>query len=135
MRSGRLSSIDDEESLLLIIFDDFRRANFRFVRIKPEVAKGTSLAQEVPALVQLDLDFLEPTTIGLRESPLQVQSVFLFDKVLNVIENRLIFDLILHESLLLRGCDRNGHNFMLRPPETVVNRSSGQHHSSGADCQ
>jgi hypothetical protein len=70
MRSGRLSSIDDEESLLLIIFDDFRRANFRFVRIKPEVAKGTSLAQEVPALVQLDLDFLEPTTIGLRESPL-----------------------------------------------------------------
>jgi len=34
--------------------------------------------------------------------------------------------LILHESLLSRGYDRNGHDFMLRPTETWVNRSSGQ---------
>jgi hypothetical protein len=34
--------------------------------------------------------------------------VFLCDKVLNMIEDRLISDLILHESLLQRGCDRNG---------------------------
>jgi hypothetical protein len=58
---------------------------------------------------------------------LLVQSVFLFHKVLNMIEDRLILDLILHESLLSRGCDRNGDNFMLRPPESVVNRCSGQH--------
>ena len=54
----------DDESLLLIILDDLRRANFRFVRIKPDVAKGTSLAQEVPALIQFDLDLREPLTIG-----------------------------------------------------------------------
>jgi hypothetical protein len=38
---------------------------------------------------------------------LQVQSVFLFDEVLNVIEDRLILDLILHENLLQQGRDRN----------------------------
>ena len=48
--------------------------------------------------------------------PLLVQSVFLCHKVLNMIEDRLIFDLILHESLLPRGCDRNDQALMLRPP-------------------
>jgi hypothetical protein len=104
------------QSLLLIILDHLRRANFRFVRIKPDVAKGTSLAQEVPALIQFDLDLQEPITIGFGVCPLLVQSVFLFDKVLNMIEDRLIFDLILHESLLPRGCDWNGQALMLRPP-------------------
>jgi hypothetical protein len=94
--------------LLLIVLDNLRRANFRFVRIEPEVAKSTSLAQEVPALIQLNLHFLEPSKVGLGKFPLQVQSVFLFNKVLNVIENRLILDLILHENLLQHGRDRNG---------------------------
>ena len=38
--------------LLLVVLDVLRRANFPFVRIKPDVAKGTSPAQEVPALIQ-----------------------------------------------------------------------------------
>ena len=136
VRSGAywLSPLADEESLLLIILDDLRRPNLRVVRVKPDVAKGTSLAQEVPALIQFDLDFLEPLTIGLGKCPLLVQSVFLFDKVLNMIEDRLILDLIFHESLLPRRCDLNGQNFMLRPPETVVNRCSGLDDDSGVDC-
>jgi hypothetical protein len=120
---------------LLIILDDLRRANFRVVRIKPDVAKGTSLAQEVPALIQFDLDLREPLTIGFGVCPLLVQSMFLCDKVLNMIEDRLIFDLILHESLLQRGCDRNGQALMLRPPETAVNRCSSQHDDPGVGCQ
>jgi hypothetical protein len=96
----------------------------RVVRITPDVAKGTSLAQEVPALIQFHLDLHEPVTIGLGVCPLLVQSVFLFDKTLNMIEDRLIFDLILHESLLPRGCDWNGQAVMLRLPETAVNRGS-----------
>ena len=125
----------DDESLLLIILDDLRRANLRFVRVKPDVAKGTSLAQEVPALIQFDLDFREPLTIGFGVCPLFVQSVLLCDKVLNMIEDRLIFDLIFHESLLPRRCDRNGQTLMLRPPETTVNRCSGQHSGPGVGCQ
>ena len=108
--------VADNESLRLIILDDLRRANLRFVRVKPDVAKSTSLAQEVPALIQFDLDLREPFTIGFVVRPLLVQSVFFCDKALNMIEDRLIFDLILHESLLQRGCDRNGQALMLRSP-------------------
>ena len=72
MRSGTTSyrPLADDESLLLIILDDLRRANFRFVRVKPDVAEGTSLAQEVPALIQLDLDLREPLTISFGVCPL-----------------------------------------------------------------
>jgi hypothetical protein len=69
-----------------------------FVRVKPNVAKGTSLAQEVPTLIQFDLDFRKPFTIGFGVCPLLVQTVFLCDKVLNMIEDWLIFDLIFHEA-------------------------------------
>jgi hypothetical protein len=62
----------DYESLLLIILDDIRRANFRVVRIKPDVAKGPSLAQEVPTLIQFDLDLREPLTISFGVRPLLV---------------------------------------------------------------
>ena len=86
--------------LLLIILDDLRRANFRFVRVKPDVAKGTSLAQKIPALIQFDLDLPEPLTIGFVECPLLVQSVFFCDQVLNVFEDGLILGVILHHSFL-----------------------------------
>ena len=119
--------LSHKESLLLIILDDLRRANLRVLRVKPDIAKGTSLAQEIPALIQFDLDLREPLAIGVREIPLVVQSVFLCDKALNIIEDRLIPDLILHERLLSRGYDRKGHDFMLRPTHTGVNRTSLRH--------
>ena len=86
-RAARTGSrpLADEESLLLIHPDDLRRANFRFVRIKPDVAKGASPAQEVPALIRFDLDLREPFTTGLGKCPFPVQSVFLCNKVLNMI--------------------------------------------------
>ena len=90
----RLWALADEESLLLIILDDLRRANLRVVRVEPDITKGTSLAQEVPALIQFDLDLREPLTIGLVKFPLVMQSVLLCDKALNIIEDRLIPDII-----------------------------------------
>lgn len=108
-------------ALLLIILDDFRRANFRLVRIKPDVAKGTSLAQKIPALIQLDPDLREPFPIsfGMRLEP--VQSMLFLDQTLNVIEDRLIFDLILHENLLEHGYDRNQCVSIVRPHQSSVN--------------
>ena len=103
-----LCAIADEESLLLIILDDLRGANFRFIGVKSDIAKGAALAQKVPALIQFDLDLREPLTIGLGKFSMLVQSLFLCDKALNIIEDRLIPDLILHESLLSRGY--NGHD-------------------------
>jgi hypothetical protein len=70
---------DQEKSLLLIILNDLRRAHFRFVRVKAGVAKRTSLAQEIPALIQFDPELGKPLTIGLRTGPVLVQSVFLCD--------------------------------------------------------
>ena len=61
-----------DESLLFIILDDLWWANFRFVWIKPDVAKGTSLPQEVPALIQFDLDLREPLAISFGVCPLLV---------------------------------------------------------------
>lgn len=96
-RLVRLCALVDEESLLLIILDDLRRANLRVLRVEADIAKGTSLTQEVPALIQFDLELRESLAIGLGKFPLLVQSVFLCDKTLNIIQDRLIPDLILHE--------------------------------------
>ena len=84
------------QSLLLIILNNLWRANLRVVRVKADFTKGASLAQEVPALIELNLDLLEPLAIGLGVCPLLVQSMFFCDKALNMIEDRLIFDLIAH---------------------------------------
>jgi hypothetical protein len=115
------------QSLLLIILDNLRGTNFRIVRVKPDVAEGTSLAQEVPALIKFNLDLRKPLPIGFGVCPLLVQSVFLCDKALNIVKDRLIFDLILHESILQRGFDRIGQALMLHPHETACNRCSGHH--------
>ena len=128
----RLWALADEESLLLIILDDLRRANLRVVRVEPDITKGTSLAQEVPALIQFDLDLREPLTIGLVKFPLVMQSVLLCDKALNIIEDRLIPDLILHESFPSPGYNRSGHDFMLRPTKTGQKRKRCQEPFGGA---
>jgi len=83
-------------SLLLIIFNNLWRANFRVVRVKADLTKGASLAQEVPALIELNLDLLKPLAIDFGMCPLLVQMMFFCNKALNMIEDRLIFDLIVH---------------------------------------
>lgn len=93
----------------------------RVVRVKPDVAKGTSLTQKIPTLIQFDPDLRQslPISFGMRPEP--VQSVLFFDQTLNVIEDRLIFDLILHENLLQRGCSRYEYVLIVRPHQPSVN--------------
>lgn len=83
-------------SLRLIVFNNLWRANFRVVRVKADLTKGASLTQEVPALIELNLDLLKPLAIGFGMCPLLVQTMFFCDKALNMIEDRLIIDLIVH---------------------------------------
>ena len=107
----RYPPLTEDPSLLLIILNDLRRADFRFVRVIAGVAERTSLAQEIPALIQFDVEFREPLTIDLGKRPLLVQSVFLRDKTLNVIQDRLIVGVMLHGGFLhadvipRSGCD------------------------------
>ena len=44
-------------ALLLIILDDLWWTNLSFIRVLPCSAKGTSLTQKIPALVQFNLYF------------------------------------------------------------------------------
>jgi hypothetical protein len=90
--------LSPSQSLLLIILDNLWRANFRVIRVKADLTESTPLAQEVPALIELDLDLRKPLPIGFGVCPLLVQSVFFRDKALNMIEDRLIFDLIVHHA-------------------------------------
>ena len=89
-----------KDALLLVVFDDLRRAHLRVVRVESNVAKSAPLSQKVPALIQFDLDLREPLPIRLRKRPFLVQSVFLRNTLLNVVEDGLILGMILHRSLL-----------------------------------
>jgi hypothetical protein len=42
-----------------VFLDNFRRTDMRLVWIFPELASGSALAQQIPALIELDLDFLQ----------------------------------------------------------------------------
>ena len=112
-----------DESLLLIILDDLGRANLHFVRVKPDVTKRASLTQEVPALIQFDLDLRKPFTIDFRKYPLLIQSVFLCGQLLNVLEDGLILGILLHSGFLPCQWDGTVHGYclMLRPRQTSVN--------------
>jgi hypothetical protein len=89
---------------LLVILDDLRWPNLCLVWVNPDVTKGTSLAQKIPALIEFDVDFLEALAILFGESsPLPIQSVFFSNKALNVIENGLILEWIFHDGLFSRG--------------------------------
>lgn len=94
-----------KDALLLVVFDDLRRAHLRVVRVESNVAKSTPLSQKVPALIQFDLDLREPLPIRLRKRPFLVQSVFLRNTLLNIVEDGLILGMILHRSLLLSERD------------------------------
>ena len=102
---------------LLVVLNNVCVPNLSVFRITPNVSQGSALAQEVPALIQFDLDLREPLTIGLGKFPLLIQSLFFFDKALNIIEDGLIPKLILQETLLSRGHDRNGTMLCYAPPK------------------
>jgi hypothetical protein len=84
---------------LFVILDDLRRPHLRFVRVQPDVAQGAALAQQIPALIELDPDLRQPLPIGFKVPPPLVQSVLLLHETLNVVQNRLVFGSIFHESL------------------------------------
>jgi hypothetical protein len=85
--------------LLLVLLDDLRRANLRLLRVLPCFAQGPALTQQIPTLIQLHLDLPEPLPIGLFQRSvlaMLVEPMFFRHQGLNVIEDRLILDLLVH---------------------------------------
>jgi hypothetical protein len=65
------------QGLLLVPLDNRRGPHLRVVRILAELAPRTPLTQEIPALIELDLNLFEPDLIVIRQLTLPVK-VLLF---------------------------------------------------------
>ena len=76
--------------LLLVALDRLLRAGPRHVRVHPELLEGPSLAKQVPAPVEGDLDVLEPPPVGLGPTPAGLgvpESMLLRDELLDPVVN------------------------------------------------
>lgn len=93
---SRRHPLADDLRSLLVILDDLRRAHLGFVRIEPDIPQSAPLAEEIPALIEFDLESCEAFPIGLGQRLLLVQPMFLLDEALNVVENRLILWVSVH---------------------------------------
>ena len=72
--------------LLLVVLDDRRRSRLRVVRVAPCLPKGASLAQQVPALVQGELQLVQslPVAVARRSGRFPLpQLVLLGDEALD----------------------------------------------------
>jgi hypothetical protein len=81
-----------------VFLDNFRRTDMRLVWIFPELASGSALAQQIPALIELDLDFLQTLLFIVRKRASLEKLVLFINKALNVIHHALI--LVCHACLL-----------------------------------
>jgi hypothetical protein len=73
-----------EIALLLVFLDDRGWADVRLIRILPGVAQRAPLSEQIPALIELDLDRLEAHLPVVIEVGLPVQRLFFVDEVFDV---------------------------------------------------
>jgi hypothetical protein len=73
--------------LLLVPLDNGRGPHARVVRILAELASCTPLAQEIPALIELDLNLFEPHLIVIRQLALPVQVLLLMHEAFDLPED------------------------------------------------
>src|ERR671932_2314137 len=58
----------EKSSLLLVALHDLGIADVRRARVEARLAERAALAEQVPALVEADLDRLEPAVLGLAQA-------------------------------------------------------------------
>jgi hypothetical protein len=85
---------------LFVVFDDFAGADFGFVRVFAEFAEGPALSQQVPALIQLDLQLAQTLAVIDGELALGVKGLFFFHELVNVGENGTIVVIAWHAGSL-----------------------------------
>jgi hypothetical protein len=91
--AGRGGGLPDQEGLALLLFvalDDLRVPDLRAIGVLSELAPRPPLPQEIPALVELDLERLMALVILGRMVALAVESMLLVDEVLNTMQNALV---------------------------------------------
>ena len=85
----------DPDVLLLVALDDRRRTNLRVVRILAELTTCPPLPEQIPALIELDLNRLKPNLVVIRQRIVAVQTLLLMNEVRDLREHRFVRCLLL----------------------------------------
>jgi hypothetical protein len=83
----------DDPWLLLVAFDDLRVADTRRICVVAGLAERTTLAEQIPGLVETDLDRFEPAMLVLVQATLGssfVQFLFFGNELLDLIVDSLV---------------------------------------------
>jgi hypothetical protein len=70
-----------------VVFDDTRRSYRRIAGVLSELALGTTLPQQVPALVEFDTKLHQPCPFRVRQGLRLLELVLLGDQMLDVFED------------------------------------------------
>src|SRR6478735_2954846 len=79
-----------EPPLLFISFDDGWRANLGLLRILAELAPRVSLPQQIPTLIEFDLDVFQSYLIVVGQFTFAVEMLLLVNKTLDLFQDGLI---------------------------------------------
>src|SRR6185369_9804474 len=105
-----------------VVLHDAGRTHVRLIGVLPELAERAPMAEKVPALVQLNLDGLQPMVVGGRERLLIPQPVLLLHQLFDVLAHRCVEMSVGHESLPCgRSCrDREVCWALVRDPDATT---------------
>src|ERR1700747_2801593 len=93
----------DRSLSLLVVLNNLRRPHMRLIWITSDLPQRLALPQQVPALIQLDINFRQPRTIGISARLVFEQAMLLCREALDNFEDGLIICFVFHNDLL-RAC-------------------------------
>ena len=87
-----LSRVQDEPwlTLLLVPLDDGGRAHLGLIRILAELASRVSLPQQIPTLIEFDLDGFQPYLIVVNQLTLAVEMLLLVNETFDLLQDGVI---------------------------------------------
>src|ERR1700737_2900647 len=77
-------------NLLLVSLDDGGRAHLGLIRILAELAPRVSLPQQIPTLIEFDLDGFQPYLIVIGQVALPVEMLLLVNKTFDLLQDGVI---------------------------------------------
>ena len=84
--SSSLFSVDSDSSLFVLL-DHVGRPGVRLVRILAELAQRAPLAEQIPALIELDLQLVQPYLVVAAQVAALIEPLLLADEILDALED------------------------------------------------
>src|SRR5467141_5133895 len=82
--------------LLLVPLDDRGRTHLGLIRILAELAPRVSLPQQIPTLIEFDLDGFQPYLIVIGQVALPVEMLLLVNKTFDLLQDGVILRRVSH---------------------------------------